>query len=59
MPTQTDPHATTTQLAACEAQPREELCGEHIGDRRVRVPRQQRVSVTKKITSFVRRALSR
>jgi len=59
MPTQTEQHATKTQPEACEAHPREELCGEHIGDRRVRVPRQQRTSVTKKITSVVRRALAR
>ncbi|MCA9846477.1 MAG: hypothetical protein KC458_04240 [Dehalococcoidia bacterium] len=57
--------SSDVQRVAPEAQPdsrenqsREELCGNHIGDRRVRVQRQPR-TVSKKLASIVRRTLSR
>jgi len=53
-----EPRAPQTPPESCEDQPREELCGEHIGDRRVRVPRQQRTTI-RKIIAVVRRTLSR
>jgi len=58
MSIQIERHAPVKPNEACEDHPREELCGDHIGDRRVRVPRQPR-TVTKKISSVVRRALNR
>ena len=49
--------APSVQTDPCEEHPREELCGKHIGDRRVRVPRQQRTTV-RKIAAALRRTLS-
>ncbi|MGE3960176.1 MAG: hypothetical protein AB7F65_00675 [Dehalococcoidia bacterium] len=55
----------TQRAAATQAQPeprdeiaREELCGNHIGDRRVRIQRQPR-TVGQKLASIVRRAINR
>lgn len=56
---------STSQRTASSVRPephgepaREELCGNHIGDRRVRVQRQPR-TVSQKLAAMVRRTLSR
>ena len=50
--------APPAQADPCPEHAREELCGKHIGDRRVRVPRQQQTRV-RKIAAAVRRTLNR